>query len=292
MNTTTPSPAPANRPDLAVCYRIYPRVSGRPIFGFTDKLALTRLNLETFQAAAGNLKLKIWFLLDNCPPAYEELVRSLFSTHDLEVIRLAGEGNGATFRRQVEVLTSQSVADLVYFAEDDYLYLPGALERGVAFFQNQTGADFLTLYDHPDYYTKYIHRLRRPPIVEPDRTWRPVAATCLTFMARRTALVETAEVFRTFADGNSDLGLWLALTKRGVLNPWSFVRSLGDGLFVSASHALAWRHAGAEILRGQGRTLWAPAPTLATHMEISGLAPGVDWEQLLGARAGALKANH
>ena len=219
MNTTTPSPAPANRPDLAVCYRIYPRVSGRPIFGFTDKLALTRLNLETFQAAAGNLKLKIWFLLDNCPPAYEELVRSLFSTHDLEVIRLAGEGNGATFRRQVEVLTSQSVADLVYFAEDDYLYLPGALERGVAFFQNQTGADFLTLYDHPDYYTKYIHRLRRPPIVEPDRTWRPVAATCLTFMARRTALVETAEVFRTFADGNSDLGLWLALTKRGVLNP-------------------------------------------------------------------------
>ena len=37
--------------DLAVCYRIYPRVSGNPIFGFKDKLALTQLNLETFKAA-------------------------------------------------------------------------------------------------------------------------------------------------------------------------------------------------------------------------------------------------
>jgi len=286
VNATTSNAIKANRPDLAVCYRIYPRVSGRPIFGFTDKLALTRLNLETFKEAAGSLKLKLWFLLDNCPPAYEELVRSLFSAHDLEIVRLNGEGNGATFRRQVDILTSQPDADLVYFAEDDYLYLPGALERGVTFFQKNADAEFLTLYDHADHYRKYIHRLGGQPANEDDRRWRPVASTCLTFMARRAALVETAEVFWTFAAGNPDLAIWLALTKRGVRNPWSFVRSLGDGLFVSASHALAWRHSVAEILRGKRRTLWAPAPTLATHMEISGLAPGVDWEKLFGARAG------
>ena len=31
--------------DLAVCYRIYPRVSANPILGFKDKLALVQLNL-------------------------------------------------------------------------------------------------------------------------------------------------------------------------------------------------------------------------------------------------------
>lgn len=52
--------------DLAVGYRIYPRVSANPIMGFKDKLALVQLNLETFKEAIGNLKIKMWVLLDNC----------------------------------------------------------------------------------------------------------------------------------------------------------------------------------------------------------------------------------
>ncbi len=280
---------PPEKFDLAVCYRIYPGVSRDPIFGFKDKLALVRLNLETFRESLGGLKIKMWVLLDNCPRAYEELVRSLFPDHALEVIQLGGEGNGATFRRQIDILASQSDADLVYFAEDDYLYLPGAIERGVKFFRNHPDAEFITLYDHADNYTKYIHRLRLPPIIEDGCQWRAVASTCLTFMARRTALAETAEVFRTFAAGNSDLAIWLSLTKRGVLNPWSFIRSLGDGLFVAASHALAWRYAGRQILLGKRRTLWVPAASLATHMEIGGLAPGVDWDGIFAGRAQLLK---
>jgi hypothetical protein len=277
---------PKGRPDLAVCCRIYPRVSGNPVFGFREKLDLVRLNLETFKEAAGNLKLKMWFLLDNCPPVYEELVRSFFPFPDVEVIRLAGEGNWATFRRQVEILASQTDAELVYFAEDDYIYLPEALKHGVEFFQRHPEAEFLTLYDHADHYTKYIHRLCSQPVIEGVHQWRPVASTCLTFMARRTALNEVAGVLKTFGAGNSDLGIWLSLTKRGVLNPWSFVRSLGDGLFVSASHALAWRYAWKQIIHGKRRKLWAPIPSLATHMETSGLAPGVGWQKIFNGRTG------
>ena len=70
--------------DLAVCCRIYPGVSRDPIFGFKDKLALTRLNLETFKEGVGDLKIKLWVLLDNCPPAYAELVKSIFPGTPLE----------------------------------------------------------------------------------------------------------------------------------------------------------------------------------------------------------------
>lgn len=275
--------------DLAVCYRIYPRVSGQPIFGFKDKLALVRLNLESFREAAGGLKLKIWFILDNCPPSYQRLIETIFTETDIQFINLNGEGNEATFVRQVEVLGAQNAAELVYFAEDDYLYLPLALEYSVAFMRNHPEADFLTLYDHLDFHKKYIHRINAHSLDENGHRWHTVVSTCLTFMGRRDALTETAGVFKTYRLKNSDLGLWLALTKIRAINPWSFIRSLGDGLFFSASHALAWRHAWRHLLFGRRRTLWVATPSLATHMESSGLAPGVEWERLFNSRADNLK---
>ena len=278
LSPTNATPAPTH--DLAVCYRIYPRVSGKPIFGFTDKLALVQLNLKCFKAAIGGLKVKMWVILDNCPPAYDELVKVLFPQTDVELILLKGEGNEATFSRQIEVLTRQTDAELVYFAEDDYLYLPNALESAVGFMRRHPAADFATLYDHADNYTKYIHRVKGAEFVEAGCRWHTISSTCLTFMARKQALLETAEVFHTFRRKNSDLGIWLALTKVRAVNPWSFIRSLGDGLFFTASHVLAWRHAWRQLLRGKRRTLWVATPSLATHMETSGLAPGVAWENI------------
>ena len=72
--------------DLAVCYRIYPGLSGEPAFGLTDKLTMVRLNLQSFKAALGGLKVKLWVILDNCPPAYRALVTALFADTDLEII--------------------------------------------------------------------------------------------------------------------------------------------------------------------------------------------------------------
>jgi Glycosyl transferase family 2 len=274
--------------DLAICYRIYPGLSGNPIFGFKEKLALLRLNLETFRESLGNLRVKIWVLLDNCTPPYAELLKKIFPETDMEVIRLAGEGNGATFRRQVDILSAQTDSDLVYFAEDDYLYLPGSLQRTVEFMVANPDADFATLYGHPDSSNKFTHRFRSEEIARDNTRWRKVVSTCLTFMARKQALVESTGVFKTFSQ-NPDLAIWMALTKIRVCNPWSWVRSIGDGLFFSASHALAWRYAGYQILFGKRRTLWSPMPTLATHMETNGLAPGVDWQGIFETRAKTLK---
>lgn len=264
--------------DLAVCYRIYPGLSGKPAFGISDKLAMVGLNLRSFRAALGGLKVKLWVILDNCPPAYRELVTGLFSETDLEIIASNQKiGNEGTFLRQLEILGGQTAAELVYFAEDDYLYLPRALELAVTFMRRNPKADFSAPADHGDYDTKYIHQFRGEEIQADGHRWRTVASTCLTFMARRQALIETRAVFATYARKNSDLGLWLALTKIRATNPWCLVRSAADGLFFPASQVLAWQHAWRNLLFGPRRTLWAPRPSLATHLESADLAPSVDW---------------
>jgi hypothetical protein len=286
-------PVGASHFDLAICCRLYPRVSGRPIFGFKEKLDLVRLNLETLKESIGSLNVKIWFLLDKCPPAYEVLIRSIFTNQTIEIILLQGEGNLKTFGRQIDILTTQTDADLVYFAEDDYIYLPDGLATAVQFLRTHSDTDFITLYEHADQYTKYVHRHSEAPVRMGSQAWRPVASTCLTFLTTRAVLRETAPVFRTFCTGNSDLGLWLALTKRNVLNPWKWLRAtLADGLFVGGSHWLAWRHAARYILGGKKRRLLAPAPSLATHMEITGLAPNINWEEQFKHRVSKTSANH
>lgn len=293
--TTTPTP-PAATPrlwDLAVCYRLYPRVSRTPIFNFTEKLALAQLSLESFAAALGGLRVKIVVLLDNCPPAYEAMVRAILPAGGLELMALAGEGNEATFSRQIDILQNQTDAPLVYFAEDDYLYLPGAIEQAVRFMTANPEADFVTLYDHADYYKLNIHRFPKPlERLAGGIRWRTVRSTCLTFMARHERLVGAANVFRTYRHRNPDLAVWMALTQRGLLDPRSWLGSLADGRFCFGSHLQAWRHTPRQILFGRRHTLWAPAPSLATHMEVSGLAPGVPWETTFGSRAAALNAIH
>jgi hypothetical protein len=278
----------SQRFDLAVCYRIYPGVSRDPIFGFKEKLPLVRLNLETFKESLGNLKVKMWVLLDNCPPVYADLLRSLFPEKAMELIPLAGEGNGPTLIRQLDILSSQNDADLVFFAEDDYLYLPDSLARAADFMRRHPEVDFVTPYDHADFHSKFVHQFRSPEILENGIRWRKVTSTCLTFMARRESVLESAAVFRTY-NRNSDLAIWMALTKKRVCNPWSWVRSLGDGLYFTASHAMAWRYAWRQILFGKRQTLWSPEPALITHMEKSGLAPGVDWVEIFAKRARALQ---
>ena len=134
-------------------------------------MQLVWLNLETFKESLGNLKIKLWVLLDNCPPAYTELIESLFPEMPMELIPLGGEGNSATFIRQVDILSTQTNADLPYFAEDDYLYLPRSLERTVAFMRRHPEADFVTPYDHADFHFEI-----RPPVPRNGSIPRTAAA--------------------------------------------------------------------------------------------------------------------
>ena len=137
--------------DLAVAYRIYPKVSSHlpPIFT-TDKYKLAELCLKSFKKSLTGLKVKMWVLLDNCPPAYEKLFTDLWPAEDLILVRFPGVGDATTFRNQVKILMEQTDAETVYLAEDDYFYLPDQFHLAVNFLKQNPEADFLSPYNHPD----------------------------------------------------------------------------------------------------------------------------------------------
>jgi hypothetical protein len=274
--------------DLAIAYRIYPGVSKTPAFLASDKLSLSEICLRSFKGALGKLQIKIWVLLDGCPPEYELLFRNIFSDNELEIVTLSGVGNRRTFSLQIDLLSRQTEAAYVYFAEDDYFYFPHALEQMLAFMRDNPDVDFVTPYDHPDsYYTssRWERHLVRP---YGERYWRTASSTCLTFLTSREGLVRTASMFRSYSSGNGDCPLWLALTQKlSLADP----RIHWHNLPRVKIWAKTWIWGFRRILLGRRYRLWAPLPTLATHMESSCLAPLIDWQNVfLDAGEQQLKA--
>ena len=68
-------------------------------------------------------------------------------------MRLPGVGNQATFGKQMDILLQQTDSEFVYFAEDDYVYLPEQFSRMLDFLRAYRDADFVSPYDHLDCYT-------------------------------------------------------------------------------------------------------------------------------------------
>jgi hypothetical protein len=260
--------------DLAIAYRVYPRVSPTPAAWGSDKLELSRHCLRSFKSALGSLRVKMWVLLDGCPPAYEELFRQYFSDEELEFVHLDGIGNHATFSMQVDLLTRQTDAELVFFAEDDYFYLPNALVTMIDFALSYSDVDFVTPYDHPDTYNAASHFERHRIRPFKSRYWRTSTSTCLTFLARRSALVRLREIFDSYRKGNNDGSLWLSITeKMGLLDlRVHFHDKARIKLWVKA-----WFWGFRQILFGRSYNLWNPLPSVATHMGLPFLAPTIDW---------------
>jgi hypothetical protein len=261
--------------DLAIAYRVYPRVSASPAAWSDDKLTLSHYCLRSFKEALGSLRVKIWALLDGCPPEYEALFRKYFSDEELIVVNLTGIGNFATFSMQIDLLLGQTEADLVYFAEDDYIYFPGAMVEMVQFARENADADFVTPYDHSGNYDlplRFEQHWIRP---FGAHHWRTSTATCLTFLATRQALSRTQKIFHSYGRLNNDGSLWMSITqKTGLLNPRVYA---GDRQMLKLwckAWFSGWRH----ILFGASLRLWGPLPTLATHLESTCLAPLVDWD--------------
>ncbi|MEZ2348036.1 hypothetical protein [Terriglobus sp. RCC_193] len=266
--------------DIAIAYRLYPGVSKIPVVHATDKFQLSQLALESFRRALGGLNFKIWALLDGCPPEYPDLFRRVFTQDELELVDVASAGNLKTFSMQIDLLTQQTEAELVYFAEDDYFYFPDALVEMVNFVQENSDVDFVTPYDHPDSYftsSRYEHHEVRP---FGKRHWRTASSTCLTFLTRRSTLIATEHMMRSYSRGNMDCSLWLALTqKEGLFNPRVHAADTIRLKIWVKTWLWGWRN----LLFSRGYKLWSPMPTLSTHLESTGLSPLVDWPEEFAA---------
>lgn len=276
--------------DLAVAYRIYPVVA-KPAHGLPfseDKLRLSEICLKSFKESLGNLRVKLWVLLDNCPPGYAELFLKYFAPQDLVLLPLPGAGNRKTFGKQIDILLGQTDSEFVYFAEDDYLYLPGQFARMIEFLRDNDDVHFITPYDHPDCYRLEIHREPKWLRVGVEHHWRTAASTCLTFLTRKDTLRRTQRIFRSYCRRNGDCALWLSLTKRSIFNPILFARFASQDAKFAKIIAKAWYYGWSQILFGKQRRLWVPVPAVATHLDNAGLSPTVPWRALLREQAKTL----
>jgi hypothetical protein len=273
--------------DLAVAYRIYPQVS-QPARGLPfgdDKLRSAEICLRSFKQSLDGLRVKLWAILDGCPDSFASLFRKYFQPDDLVLIQLPGVGNLATFGKQIDVLLDQTDSDLVYFAEDDYVYQPKLFPSMVQFLKAHSDVDFATPYDHLDCYTLEIHRHPKWLRVYAGHHWRTAASTCLTFLTRKQTLVRNEANFRTYCRRNYDSSLWLSMTKFSIFGPLRTFRFACQESWLAKIVVKAWLYGWAQILFGKRVKLWVPVPAIATHLDTRALSPNVDWNALMYAQA-------
>lgn len=266
--------------DLVVAYRIYPFVSKTPFIHNTDKYKLSEVCLCSFKKALGQLKVKVFAIVDNCPHEYETLLKTYFNEDELEVVTVNGIGNKETFKKQIDLLSTQTYSELVYFAEDDYLYLPNGIVEMVDYINNGKGVDFVSVYDHLDLYTYELHNHRNYIQLNGNHHWRTANSTCLTFLTKKETLKKTKKVFLSYTAGNIDTSLWISLTKYQINMIKCMVYLFTDATMFRIV-AKAWYHCWSYILFGRKRNLWIPIPSLGTHVEEKYLAPIIDWRQVM-----------
>lgn len=247
-----------------------------------SKYKLAALCLRSFKAALGDLRIKLWAILDDCPPEYEALFTSLFPAEDLVLVRCAGIGNQATFRRQIELLVSQRDADYVFFAEDDYFYLPASFAPALSLLAHNADVDFCSLADHPDLHRDQFHRHKMMLKVESGQVWRTANGTTCTFLTRAEILRATQATLMSYARitrWNVDACMWLSLTKHHVLSPYDLVTQPFIFPYRGASQVFAWYYNWRQILFGRRYTLYMPVPSLAAHMDAGRMPPYVEWQR-------------
>ena len=270
------------RYDLAVAYRIYAGMSGTPPPVFQDsKLKLAEMCLRSFKKSLGNLKVKLWVILDKCPPEFENLFTELWLPEDLELLRFPGIGNQDTFAKQLEILTEQTAADFVYLAEDDYFYLPEKFHLALDLLKNNPDVDFCSLADHPDLHKDKFHQHKMRLKVEQGQVWRTANGTTCTFLTRAATLRETRATFMSYTKirrWNVDATMWLSLTKHHVFNPYDLLAQPFIFPYRGGSLAFAWFYNWRQILFGRRYTLCIPMPSLAGHMDAGRMPPYVNWK--------------
>lgn len=251
--------------EIAIAYRVYPGISKTPLVFSDDKLALTRFGLESLNAALFGVRVSMLAILDGCPDSYVELVNELFPGPDTTIIRPDREGNFATFRMQADWLIEQDV-ETVFFAEDDYYYRANTFSKMLDFLASEGDVDFVTPYEHPDYYKHPMHNHKRQRRSHLGQEWQRVSSTCLTFLTTRETLRRSWPIMSNYSRGVRDSVVWNALTRF----PPSPSRA---GIFLKTMRDLP-----RQLLTGPTYQLWCPTPGFATHLESKHIAPGFERE--------------
>jgi hypothetical protein len=179
-------------------------------------------------------------------------LKSYFYVPDVKEVSI-GHGAG-TFNLALDYALELDKDEIVYFLENDYIHRDGSDDVIVEGLE-RLGANFVSLYDHPD---KYLDpKLGGNPYcsggAEDTRVyrssscwWKMTNSTTMTFASKVATLKKFEETFRKHTTGSY---------------PEDFK------MFID--------------LRNQGATLLTSIPGYSTHGEKRWLSPGIDWEKML-----------
>jgi hypothetical protein len=159
-----------------------------------------------------------------------------------------GHGSG-TFNLALDEALRSADDEIIYFIENDYIHLPGSpevLEEGF-----NLGANFVSLYDHPD---KYIDGINPYVIDGGEETkvflsntchWKLTNSTTMTFASKVSSLKQFESTLRQYTSTThpQDFEMWIDL-------------------------------------RRQGASLITPIPGYSTHGETAWLSPLNDWAHI------------
>lgn len=202
--------------------------------------------------------------------------------HAGTLIELPSVGNSGSCKVALSFADSHGWADddLVYFAEDDYLYQPNAIEHLVeAAGTISDDVGFFTLYDHPDLYRLPVHerfRKKHPAAtIVGDYTWRPVRSTTMTFAARVGHLRRWTWLFVLGCRDSYplDFAMWSAMQGAGPYVATGAVMASDNIDDLSILRGLRRRL----LRRRPGPPLFGVHPSLATQVEVNEVAAGADW---------------
>jgi len=187
-----------------IFYRISSNSLSKPKLPGANKLRC----LDNFISVFGP---EINVLADNCDPdILGELERRHLRTLDTDY------GNAQSFLHTLSEVKYCSDDTVVYFVEDDYLHLPTSrtlLEEGI-----DSGADYVSLYDHPDKYGPLYDGGETSKVFRTASShWRTSISTCMTFAATASVLKTDMETWQKWCQGANpdDHGAFCDLNAQG-----------------------------------------------------------------------------
>ncbi len=191
-----------------------------------------------------------------------------------ELIDAGGVGNCESHRLALslaERLEAQD-DDVVYFSEDDYIYLPEAFSQLLVAATQFRQADYFCLQ-----YPPTIPQPADRRVAVRGQRWVGIRSATMTFGVRSRRLAQDSWIhwLATRHAYPHDQAIWPA-TLGGPR--YRLVHALCAVAIVSHD-SLLLRHALKAVLSGRrrGEQIVAPWPTLATHGEMIDTAEGVDW---------------